>query len=94
VDNLSTQLGDIDNNLNVALTAAGTIGATVQTVTALSSAESSRSTQDTQVQSNLEDTDIAKVTSEFTLAQTALEAAYSTTTRLEQEDLFSYLNQT
>lgn len=92
VDNLSTQLGDIDNNLTAALSAAGTIGATVQTVSSLSSAESSRSTQDTQVQSNLEDTDISKVTSQFTLAQTALEAAYSTTTRLEQEDLFNYLN--
>lgn len=92
VNNLSTQLGDIDATLQAAVSAAGTIGATVQTVTALSTAESSRSTQDTQVQSNLEDTDIAKVTSQFTLAQTALEAAYQTTTRLEQEDLFNYLN--
>lgn len=92
VNNLSTQLGDIDATLQAAVSAAGTIGATVQTVTAISTAESSRSTQDTQVQSNLEDTDIAKVTSQFTLAQTALEAAYQTTTRLEQEDLFNYLN--
>ncbi|HTX56526.1 MAG TPA: flagellin hook IN motif-containing protein [Candidatus Acidoferrales bacterium] len=91
VDNLSTQLGDIDNALSVALNAAGEIGATVQTVTSLSEIESSRETSDTQVQSNLEDTDIAKVTSQFTLSQTALEAAYETTTRLEQEDLFSYL---
>jgi flagellin-like hook-associated protein FlgL len=43
------------------------------------------------VQSSLEDTDIAKVTSQFSLSQTALQAAYQTTTRLEQEDLFSYL---
>lgn len=92
VNNLSTQLGDIDATLQAAVSAAGTIGATAQTVTAISTAESSRSTQDTQVQSNLEDTDIAKVTSQFTLAQTALEAAYQTTTRLEQEDLFNYLN--
>ncbi|MGD0967214.1 MAG: flagellin hook IN motif-containing protein [Candidatus Aquilonibacter sp.] len=94
VNNLSTQLGDIDNNLTVALTAAGQVGATVQTVTALESTESTRGTNDTAVQSSLEDTDIAKVTSEFTLSQTALQAAYQTTTRLEQEDLMSYLNNT
>jgi flagellar hook-associated protein 3 FlgL len=91
VSNLSTQLGDIDNSLTVALTAAGQIGATVQTVSALSEVESTRGTSDTQVQSNLEDTDIAKVTSEFTLSQTALQAAYQTTTRLEEDDLFDYL---
>lgn len=91
VNNLSTQLGDIDNTLTVALTAAGQVGATVQTVSSLSSIESERGTTDTQVQSNLEDTDIAKVTSEFSLSQTALQAAYQTTTRLEQEDLFTYL---
>lgn len=91
VNNLSTQLGDIDNNLTVALTAAGKVGATVQTVTSLSAMNSSRGETDTQVQSNLEDTDIAKVTSQFSLTQTALQAAYQTTTRLEQNDLFDYL---
>jgi flagellar hook-associated protein 3 FlgL len=91
VNNLSTQLGDIDNSLTVTLDAAGTVGATVQTVTSLSSTEASRGETDTQVQSNLEDTDIAKVTSQFTLSQTALQAAYQTTTRLEQNDLFDYL---
>jgi flagellar hook-associated protein 3 FlgL len=91
VTNLSTQLGDIDNALTVALSAAGSIGSTVQSVAALSTTESSRQTQDTQLQSNLEDTDIAKVTSEFTLSQTALQAAYFTTNKLEQENLFSYI---
>lgn len=91
VNNLSTQLGDIDNTLSVSLNAAGLVGATVQTVSSLSSIESQRGTSDTQVRSNLEDTDIAKVTSEFTLSQTALQAAYQTTTRLEQDDLFTYL---
>jgi flagellar hook-associated protein 3 FlgL len=91
VNNLSTQLGDIDNTLTVALEAAGQVGATVQTVSALSEVESSRGTSDTQVQSSLEDTDIAKVTAEFSLSQTALQAAYQTTTRLEQDDLFNYI---
>jgi len=91
VNNLSTQLGDIDNNLTVALTAAGQIGATVQSVTALSATESTRETNDTSIKSSLEDTNVAQVTSQFTLSQTALEAAYQTTTRLEEEDLMSYL---
>jgi flagellar hook-associated protein 3 FlgL len=94
VTNLSTQLGDIDNSLTVSLNAAGQIGATVQTVSSLSEIESTRGENDTQVQSNLEDTDIAKVTSQFSLTQTALEAAYETTTRLEQNDLFDYLGTT
>jgi flagellar hook-associated protein 3 FlgL len=91
VDNLSTQLGDIDNNLTVALNAAGQTGATVQTVSALSSIESSREESDTTVQSGIEDTDIAQVTSQFSLTQTALQAAYETTTRLEQNTLMNYI---
>ena len=91
VNNLSTQLGDIDNALTTALSAAGTIGATVQTVSSLSEIEATRETSDTQVKSSLEDTNVAQVTSQFTLSQTALEAAYQTTTRLEEEDLMSYL---
>jgi flagellar hook-associated protein 3 FlgL len=94
VTNLSTQLGDIDNSLTVALNAAGQIGATVQSVSSLSEIESTRGETDTQVQSNLEDTNIAQVTSQFSLTQTALEAAYETTTRLEQNDLFDYLGTT
>ena len=94
VNYLSTQLGDIDSTITAALGAAGAIGATVQAVQGISSTESERSTQDTNLQSDLEDTNVAQATSQFTLVQTALEAAYSTTSRIEQEDLFDYLNNT
>ena len=47
---------------------------------------------DTQVQSNIEDTDIAKVTSQFSLTQTALQAAFSTTAQIEQKSLFDYIS--
>ncbi len=94
VTNLSTQLGDIDNALTVALQAASTAGSTVQTVTALSSVESTRETSDTSIQSSLEDANVAQVTSQYSLTQTALEAAYETTSRLEQTDLFDYLQNT
>ncbi len=60
VTNLSTQLGDIDNALTVALARRGQIGATVQTVSALSVDRIFTRNADTQVQSNLEDADIAK----------------------------------
>jgi flagellar hook-associated protein 3 FlgL len=94
VDNLSTQLGDIDNVLTQALNARSTVGSTVQAVQNLSSNASSQVLNDTQIQSNLEDTDIAKVTTEFSETQTVLQAAFATTTRLESLSLFNYLSPT
>jgi flagellar hook-associated protein 3 FlgL len=94
VTNLSTQLGDLDNTLTVALTAASTVGTTIQTVSALGSVESTRETTDTQVQAGLEGTNVPQVTSQFTLTQTALQAAFDTTTRIEQSNLFDFLNNT
>jgi flagellin-like hook-associated protein FlgL len=49
-------------------------------------------TDNTNVESGIEDTSVASATTAFTATQTALEAAYSTTTRLEQQTLFSYLS--
>ncbi len=91
VNNLSTQLGDIDKTLSVALNARTVVGSTIQTTQALSSSASVQVTNDTQVQSGLEDADIAKVVSQFSQTQTALQAAYSTTSRLEQKSLLDYL---
>jgi flagellar hook-associated protein 3 FlgL len=90
-NNLSTQLGDIDNVLQGLLNSRGLIGATIQTVANLSSSSSTQVNNDTTVQSNLEDTDIAKVTSQFTETQTVLQAAYATTSRLEGKTLMDYL---
>jgi len=91
VSTISDQLGDIDNANSVLSTARSVIGASVQTVSALTSDSSVEVTTDTSVQSAIEDTDIGKVTTEFTQTQTALQAAYGTTTRLEQSDLFDFL---
>jgi flagellar hook-associated protein 3 FlgL len=88
---LSTQLGDVDNVLQVALNARSIIGSTIQAVSNLSSFSSTEVQSDTTVQSNLEGTDIAEVTSEFTQTQTVLQAAYATTARLEGKTLFDYL---
>jgi flagellar hook-associated protein 3 FlgL len=90
-NNLSTQLGGIDNATQALLSARATIGATIQTVANLSSTTSTRINNDTTVQSNLEDTDIAKVTSQYTQTQTVLQAAYATTSRLEGKTLMDYI---
>lgn len=91
VNNLSTQLGDIDHITQVMLNSRAQVGSTIQQAGALSSTTSSTVNNDTTVQSNIEDTNVPKATTEFSLAQTALQAAYGTTAQLEQKDLFDYL---
>lgn len=90
-NDLSRRLGDIDNATQTLLTARASLGGTIQTLTALGQTTSSQVVNDTQVQSTIEDADIAKVISQFTQTQTALQAAYGTTTRLEGKTLFDYL---
>ncbi|MBV8333812.1 MAG: flagellar hook-associated protein FlgL [Candidatus Eremiobacteraeota bacterium] len=92
VNNLSTQLGDIDHVTQAMLNSRAQVGSTLQQLAALSGVNSETVNNDTTVQSNIEDTNIPKVTTQFSLAQTALQAAYGTTSRLEQKDLFDYLS--
>ena len=89
--NVSRQLGDVDNVMQTLLTTRATIGGSLQTMTALGQATDSQVVNDTKVQSGIEDADIAKVISQFSQTQTALQAAYGTTTRLESKTLFDYL---
>ena len=91
VNNLSTQLGDIDHVTQVMLNARAQVGSTIQQAGALGSTAGSTVNNDTTVQSNIEDTNIPKATTQFSLAQTALQAAYGTTAQLEQKDLFDYI---
>ncbi len=88
---VSRQLADIDNATQSTLDARATLGASLQTLTALGTAAGSQVVNDTKVQSDIEDADIAKVISQFSQTQTALQAAYGTTTRLESKTLFDYL---
>jgi flagellar hook-associated protein 3 FlgL len=88
---LSRQLGDVDNVMQTLLTTRATLGGNLQTLTALGDAADSQVVNDTKVQSGIEDADIAKVISQFSQTQTALQAAYGTTTRLESKTLFDYL---
>jgi flagellar hook-associated protein 3 FlgL len=91
VNNISQQLGDIDNATQALLNTRAQVGSTIQQVQALNTTATSQVNNDTTVQSNIEDTNVAKATTEFSLAQTALQAAYGTTSQLEQKNLFDYI---
>lgn len=88
---VSTQLGDVDNVIETMLNARAMVGSAIQTAGTLKANASAQVLNDTAVQSGLEDTDIAKVTSQFSQTQTVLQAAYATTSRLEGKTLFDYL---
>jgi flagellar hook-associated protein 3 FlgL len=91
VQNISTQLGDIDHALDAALTARSVVGARIQALGTIQSQLQSAVTDNTKVESGIEDVDVASAVSKFSQTQTALQAAYSTTTKLESKTLFDYL---
>jgi len=88
---ISAQIGNVDKVLQVALQARTTIGQTIQNLSTVASLQSSQVLNNTAVQSGIADADIAKVTTQFSQIQTALQAAYGTTTKLESKTLFDYL---
>lgn len=89
--NLSTQIGDIDNVINQVLSARAQIGQQIQNLASQTNQLEALSTDNTTTKSGYEDTNIASATSQFTLVQTALQAAYATTSRLEGKTLIDYL---
>jgi flagellin-like hook-associated protein FlgL len=89
--NLSTQIGDIDDVINSVLSSRASVGQTIQNLAATSSQVQALSVDNTTTKSTYEDTNVAQATSQFTLTQTALQAAYATTTRLEGKSLIDYL---
>jgi flagellar hook-associated protein 3 FlgL len=91
VQNVSTQLGDISSVLNTVLNARSVIGSRIQTLSSIGSQLQTSITDNTNVESGIEDVDVAAATSKFTATQTALQAAYATTNRLESKTLFDYL---
>jgi flagellar hook-associated protein 3 FlgL len=91
VQNLSTQLGDIDGALNTVLSARSVVGSRIGALSAISGQLQTSVTDNQKTESGIEDVDIASATSAFSQTQTALQAAYATTTRLESKTLFDYL---
>jgi len=90
-NNLSTQIGDIDAVISQVLKARTDVGQQIQNLAASTSQLQALANDNTTTQSNISDTNVAKATSQFTLTQTALQAAYATTTRLEGKTLIDYL---
>jgi flagellar hook-associated protein 3 FlgL len=92
VQNVSTQLGDIDRVLNGVLGARAVIGARIQSLGSIADQLQTAATDNTSVKSGIEDVDVAAAATKLSAQQTALQAAYSTTTRLESKTLFDYLS--
>lgn len=92
VQNVSTQLGDIDHALNGVLGARSVIGARIQALGSISDQLQTAVTDNTKVKSGIEDVDVAAAATKLSATQTALQAAYSTTNRLESKTLFDYLS--
>jgi len=90
-DNLSRQLGDIDNVITQALVSRSAVGQSMDTLNSLTNRYNTSITNDTAVQSQIEDANFPSTISQFTETQTALQAAYSTTTHLEGHTLMDYL---
>ncbi len=91
VQNLSTQLGSIDQVLNAALSARSTVGSRIN-VLSNAGTQLAQSTNDSiAVQSSIEDVNVAAAVSRYSQLQTALQAAYTTTAKLEGKKLFDYI---
>ena len=90
-DNLSRQLGDIDNVITQALVSRSSVGQSLDTLNTLTNRYNTSITNDTATQSQIEDANFPSAISQFTETQTALQAAYSTTTHLEQHTLMDFI---
>lgn len=88
---ISTQLGDIDNATNVVLNARSVVGSRINALSQIGTQVATDSTNNTAQKSQIEDVNVAQATSQFTLTQTALQAAYATTSKLEGKTLMDYL---
>jgi flagellar hook-associated protein 3 FlgL len=94
VQNISTQLGDLDHATNAVLSARSGVGSRIQTLGSISSQLQTTLTDNKNTESGIEDVDVAAATSRFSQTQTALQAAYATTSNLESKTLLSYLSST
>lgn len=92
VQNVTTQVGDIDHILDTVLNARSVVGAWIQTYSSIGDQLLTSITDNTKVESGIEDIDVAAATTKFSATQTALQAAYATTNRLEAKTLFDYLS--
>ena len=91
VQNVTTQLGDIDHALNGVLNARTVVGARIQALGSIQNQLQTTLTDNKKTESGIEDVDVAAAATKLSQTQTALQAAYSTTTKLESKTLFDYI---
>lgn len=91
VQTLSTQLADIDKVLNINLTARAAVGTRIQTLSSIADQNAAAIVDNTKIKSQIEDANVAKLSPQFVQTQTALNAAYATTVKLEGKTLIDYL---
>ena len=91
VQNVSTQLGDIDHVLNGVLSTRAVVGARIQALGSVQNQLQTAVTDNKSTESSIEDVNVAAAVSKFSQTQTALQAAYATTTKLESKTLFDYI---
>lgn len=89
---ISGKIADVNNVLQVALSARSTIGVNIQALAAVQTQTSQIATSDTSSLSAIEDTNIQQAATQFSLAQTALQAAYLSTSKLESSHLFNFVS--
>ena len=73
------------------LNARAVVGARIQALGLIQSQLQTAVTDNQKMESGIEDVDVASAVSKFSQTQTALQAAYSTTNKLESKTLFDYL---
>jgi flagellar hook-associated protein 3 FlgL len=89
---ISGKIAQVQNVLQVALAARSSIGVNIQALSDLQTQSSASATSDTSSLSTIVDTNIPEATTQFSLAQTALQAAFLTTAKLESTNLFNYVS--
>ena len=89
---ISGKIADVNNALQVALAARSAIGVNIQALSDVQAQTSQVATSDTASLSAIEDTNVQQAATQFSLAQTALQAAYLSTSKLESSNLFNYIS--
>jgi flagellar hook-associated protein 3 FlgL len=92
INTLSTQIGDFDRVVNNLLKTRADLGERIQSLASQGTQIAGQATDNHNILSSYEDTDVGAATSKFTQIQTALQAAYAVTSRLEGHSLLDYLH--
>ncbi|ANB74317.1 flagellar biosynthesis protein FlgL [Paraburkholderia phytofirmans OLGA172] len=89
---LTTSMTQLENTINNVVTAQASVGGREQEVQALQTVTQSNTLQTSTNLTNLTQTDMVKTIGQYTLTQTALQAAQQAFVKIQNVSLFQYLN--